>query len=54
MKTIRPHYDDSVVDTTTGAKSEWTLLVYLSGIDDGVEGGEVTLNRSQTMDSANE
>ncbi|KAH7915008.1 hypothetical protein BJ138DRAFT_1123068 [Hygrophoropsis aurantiaca] len=35
-----PHYDDSVRDSETGAKSEWTLLIYLSGIEDGVEGGE--------------
>ncbi|KIY50994.1 hypothetical protein FISHEDRAFT_38567 [Fistulina hepatica ATCC 64428] len=34
------HYDDSVVDSVTGAKSEWTLLVYLTGAEDGVEGGE--------------
>ena len=36
-----PHYDDSVRDAETGAKSEWTLLVYLTGAQDGVEGGEV-------------
>ena len=36
-----PHYDDSVRDSATGAKSEWTLLVYLTGAQDGVEGGEV-------------
>jgi len=35
------HYDDSVKDTITGARSEWTLLIYLSGIEDGVVGGEV-------------
>ena len=35
------HYDDSVKDVMTGAKSEWTLLVYLSGVEDGVVGGEV-------------
>ncbi|RDB23990.1 hypothetical protein Hypma_008684 [Hypsizygus marmoreus] len=34
------HYDDSVRDPMTGAKSEWTLLVYLTGVEDGVEGGE--------------
>lgn len=39
--TPRPHYDDSVLDPLTGAKSEWTLLIYLTGIEDGVEGGEV-------------
>lgn len=36
-----PHYDDSVRDAVTGAKSEWTLLIYLTGAQDGVEGGEV-------------
>jgi hypothetical protein len=36
-----PHYDDSVRDTETGARSEWTLLIYLTGVDDGVQGGEV-------------
>lgn len=36
------HYDDNVVDPTTAAKSEWTLLVYLSGEEDGVRGGEVS------------
>ena len=35
------HYDDSVRDPLTGAKSEWTLLIYLSGVEDGVQGGEV-------------
>lgn len=39
----RPHYDDSVRDPVTGVKSEWTLLIYLSGVEDGVEGGEVSL-----------
>ncbi|THH18481.1 hypothetical protein EW146_g2510 [Bondarzewia mesenterica] len=35
-----PHYDDWVRDSETGAKSEWTLLIYLTGVEDGVEGGE--------------
>ncbi|KAF8638821.1 hypothetical protein AX17_001879 [Amanita inopinata Kibby_2008] len=35
-----PHYDDSISDRESGLKSEWTLLVYLTGIEDGVEGGE--------------
>lgn len=39
-----PHYDDSVRDAATGAKSEWTLLIYLTGAQDGVEGGEVSAN----------
>ncbi|KAF9036613.1 hypothetical protein BJ165DRAFT_1532732 [Panaeolus papilionaceus] len=36
-----PHYDDSVKDPLTGAKSEWTLLIYLTGVEDGIQGGEV-------------
>ena len=39
-----PHYDDSVQDALTGARSEWTLLIYLTGIEDGVEGGEVRVS----------
>ncbi|GAA5870216.1 hypothetical protein JCM16303_001930 [Sporobolomyces ruberrimus] len=35
-----PHYDDDFYDSKTGATSEWTLLVYLSGIETGVKGGE--------------
>lgn len=34
------HYDDSVTDPETGTHSEWTLLIYLSGKEDGVVGGE--------------
>ncbi|KAL1713491.1 hypothetical protein EV715DRAFT_277281 [Schizophyllum commune] len=34
------HYDDSVKDSITGDKSEWTLLVYITGAEDGVQGGE--------------
>lgn len=34
------HYDGSVVDTATGKRSEWTLLIYLTGSEDGVKGGE--------------
>ncbi|TCD66697.1 hypothetical protein EIP91_001051 [Steccherinum ochraceum] len=41
------HYDDSVKDSQTGAKSEWTLLIYLSGIEDGVKGGETIFYRDQ-------
>ncbi|KAJ3558670.1 hypothetical protein NM688_g785 [Phlebia brevispora] len=42
-----PHYDDSVRDTVTGAKSEWTLLIYLTGTQDGVEGGETLFYKEQ-------
>ena len=37
------HYDDSVADPVSGTHSEWTLLIYLSGKEDGVEGGEVRI-----------
>ena len=43
------HYDDSVRDPNTGAKSEWTLLVYLSGVQDGVKGGEVRLLKPEAV-----
>ncbi|KAK7467038.1 dolichyl-P-Man:Man(5)GlcNAc(2)-PP-dolichol alpha-1,3-mannosyltransferase [Stygiomarasmius scandens] len=42
-----PHYDDSVTDELTGAKSEWTLLIYLAGVEDGVEGGETVFYKSE-------
>ncbi|KDR81850.1 hypothetical protein GALMADRAFT_90242 [Galerina marginata CBS 339.88] len=42
-----PHYDDSVRDSITGAKSEWTLLIYLTGIEDGVEGGETLFYKEE-------
>jgi hypothetical protein len=36
-----PHYDDAVADPSgNGSKSEWTLLIYLTGVEDGVKGGE--------------
>ncbi|KAG6861668.1 hypothetical protein C0995_013674 [Termitomyces sp. Mi166 len=43
----RKHYDDSVRDPMTGAKSEWTLLVYLTGFEDGVEGGETLFYKDE-------
>ncbi|KAH7889467.1 hypothetical protein F5I97DRAFT_1934365 [Phlebopus sp. FC_14] len=42
-----PHYDDSVKEASTGAKSEWTLLVYLTGAQDGVEGGETMFYKDE-------
>ncbi|KAF9476339.1 hypothetical protein BDN70DRAFT_812482 [Pholiota conissans] len=42
-----PHYDDSVRDSVTGLKSEWTLLIYLTGIEDGVEGGETLFYKEE-------
>jgi hypothetical protein len=41
------HYDDSVRDPETGAKSEWTLLIYLTGVEDGVLGGETYFEISE-------
>src|SRR5271170_7035043 len=35
-----PHYDSSTRDGWSGFTSYWTLLVYLTGKEDGVEGGE--------------
>jgi len=46
-----PHYDDSVSDTETGAKSEWTLLIYLTGVDDGVQGGETVFETFDKKDN---
>ncbi|KAI0810931.1 hypothetical protein BC629DRAFT_1281172 [Irpex lacteus] len=45
-----PHYDDSVKDAVTGAKSEWTLLIYLTGIQDGVQGGETIFYKDKTKE----
>ncbi|KAF8894669.1 hypothetical protein BD779DRAFT_1502325 [Infundibulicybe gibba] len=42
-----PHYDDSVRDPATGAYSEWTLLIYLTGVEDGVEGGETLFYKDE-------
>lgn len=42
-----PHYDDSVRDLETEARSEWTVLVYLTGIEDGVEGGETLFYKDE-------
>ncbi|KAH8829683.1 hypothetical protein DL96DRAFT_1708802 [Flagelloscypha sp. PMI_526] len=41
------HYDDSVRDPVTGARSEWTLLIYLSGVEDGVQGGETIFYKDE-------
>ncbi|GJE95187.1 2OG-Fe(II) oxygenase [Phanerochaete sordida] len=42
-----PHYDDAVRDAVTGDRSEWTLLVYLTGVQDGVEGGETLFYKQE-------
>lgn len=46
---LSAHYDDSVRDAVTGHRSEWTLLVYLSGVEDGVAGGEVFISASTSI-----
>ncbi|GAA5922630.1 uncharacterized protein JCM15063_003367 [Sporobolomyces koalae] len=43
-----PHYDDDVRDPTTGATSQWTLLVYLTGTENGVKGGETAFYPNPT------
>ncbi|KJA20253.1 hypothetical protein HYPSUDRAFT_68659 [Hypholoma sublateritium FD-334 SS-4] len=42
-----PHYDDSVRDPVTGVRSEWTVLIYLTGVEDGVEGGETLFYKEE-------
>ncbi|KAJ7098037.1 hypothetical protein B0H15DRAFT_823851 [Mycena belliarum] len=48
-----PHYDDDCRDPATGAKSEWTLLIYLTGCEDGVEGGETLFYQDGKCTSSN-
>ena len=36
-------------DPLTGARSEWTLLIYLTGVEDGVVGGEVNNSSSKRI-----
>lgn len=46
------HYDDHSTDPHDGAslgKSEWTLLVYLTGEEDGVEGGQTVFYTSHSI-----
>lgn len=42
------HYDDDFRDPRTGATSEWTLLVYLSGKETGVKGESIRFESSST------
>lgn len=42
------HYDGTATDPATGKKTEWTLLVYLTGEQDGVVGGETVFYRDHT------
>jgi len=41
------HYDESFSDRETGARSEWTLLIYLSGEAQGVVGGQTVFYREK-------
>lgn len=50
-QSFEPHYDDSLLDARTGLRSGWTLLIYLSGIEDGVEGGETVFYRNTSKKS---
>lgn len=46
------HYDDHSIDPHYGpsfGKSEWTLLFYLSGEEDGVKGGQTVFYRTHTI-----
>lgn len=43
---LGPHYDSSTRDPLSGWTSYWTLLIYLSGKEDGVEGGETVFYES--------
>ncbi|GAA5978530.1 hypothetical protein JCM11641_007975 [Rhodosporidiobolus odoratus] len=43
-----PHYDDDFHAPETGTTSEWTLLVYLTGKEDGVVGGETAFYPTPT------
>lgn len=47
-----PHYDESSRDESTGHFSEWTLLVYLTGQEDGVEGGETAFYENHSTKNA--
>ncbi|KAM0793555.1 hypothetical protein ACM66B_000992 [Microbotryomycetes sp. NB124-2] len=46
-----PHYDDDVYDAVTKQRSEWTLLIYLTGQSDGVVGGETAFYPQATNKS---
>lgn len=39
---VAAHYDDYSEDPVTGYRSEWTLLVYLTGAEDGIVGTPLT------------
>lgn len=37
-RSLSEHYDDDFFDPATRQRSEWTLLIYLTGVEDGVVG----------------
>ena len=46
------HYDEHSYDPFYGpsiGKSEWTVLIYLTGEEDGVEGGQTVFYTSHTV-----
>ena len=43
------HYDDSIRNQKDKTWSEWTLLVYLTGEQNGVEGGQVGYELSEFL-----
>ncbi|KAN0060939.1 hypothetical protein ACQY0O_006673 [Thecaphora frezii] len=45
---FHPHYDDSVRDAATGHRTEWTVLFYLTGIEDGVVDGQTVFYRNHS------
>lgn len=51
---FQPHYDDTVQDAVTGLRSKWTLLIYLTGNEDGVRGGQTVFYKSQKKEAATE
>jgi len=49
-----PHYDSRTRDPVTGFTSYWTLLVYLTGKEDGVDGGETIFYEGNKKEAGNE
>jgi len=49
-----PHYDSCTRDAVTGYTSHWTLLVYLTGVEDGLEGGEIVFHDGNKNDHPRE
>lgn len=50
------HYDDHSIDPHYGpnfGKSEWTVLFYLTGEEDGVEGGQTVFYKTHTVPKKN-